>query len=191
MLIVGLLASPRRGGNSELLLDAALSAARAAGATTEKVVLNELRFAPCQACPDAPTDGSCRVADDLQPVYALLDRSDALILASPLHFGSVSAQAKMLIDRQQCRWMARVIHHTLPDTISKRALFLCPAASDRRDFYANARAVAGNFFATLGARVAGELFCPGLEAAGAVAGRPECLAQAAALGRLLTATDPG
>lgn len=185
MLIAGLLASPRRGGNSELLLDAALDAARAAGAKVEKVVLNELHFAPCQSCPDAPTDGSCRVRDGLQPVYALLDRCDVIVLASPLYFGSVSAQAKMLIDRQQCRWLAREVHRTLPATVTRRALFLCAAATDRRDFYANARAVAGNFFATLGARVSGELFCPGLEAAGEVRSHPECLRQAASLGRQL------
>jgi multimeric flavodoxin WrbA len=125
------------------------------------------------------------VRDGLQPVYALLDRCNAIVFASPLYFGNVSAQAKMLIDRQQCRWLAREVHRTLPATITKRAVFLCAAATDRRDFYANARAVAGNFFATLGARVAGELFCPGLDAAGAVKDHPGCLRQAAALGRLL------
>ena len=148
-------------------------------------MLNELHFAPCQSCPDAPRDGTCRVQDGLQPVYALLHRSDAIILASPLYFGSVSAQAKMLIDRQQCRWLAREVHRTMPATVTRRALFLCVGATDRRDHYANARAVAGNFFATLGARVSGELFCPNCDAAQAVQARPECLDQAAALGRRL------
>ncbi|HNW94133.1 MAG TPA: flavodoxin family protein, partial [bacterium] len=128
-LVTGLMASPRREGNSALLLRAALHAARDAGAVVESIVLDDLVIAPCRACVNAPRDGSCLVTDGLQQVSALLDRSTGIILASPLYFGSITAQAKLLIDRQQCRWAARMLHHTLPDTRDKRALFLCPAAT--------------------------------------------------------------
>lgn len=180
MEILGIGASPRRGGNSELLLDHCLAAAAAAGASTRKIILDALDFGPCRACDEIAVDGRCRLGDELSGVYRAVDRAAVIVLATPIFFGTVSAQAKMMIDRFQCRWLYRQRHGPRPDR--RPGIFLAVAATRREDFYNSARAVARNFFATIDVACAGELFCPGVEGRGAVLEHESCLARARALG---------
>jgi multimeric flavodoxin WrbA len=65
------------------------------------VKLNSLSFRPCQACGVAPTPKWC-FYDDLADVFTLLENCDCLLFGSPVYFDSVSAQAKMFIDRCNC-----------------------------------------------------------------------------------------
>jgi len=180
--VTGILGSPRKNGNTDLLLERAMEGARSAGATTEKVVLDALRFSPCRECADIRHDGICKVNDDMQTVYPLLDRSDVIILASPIFFGSLTAQTKMMIDRFQCRWAAEHLFKTIPVTTERKGVFLCAEASDREDFFRNARAIVKNFFVTVGAEYSHELLCGGVDVRGAVLKKTECLDEAFRLG---------
>ncbi len=69
---------------------------------TTFVKLNVLEFIPCQSCGEAPTHDFCFFDDDLTYVYDRLIRCDCLLFGSPVYFDSVSAQAKMFIDRCNC-----------------------------------------------------------------------------------------
>ena len=104
MRVLGISGSPRKGGNTDTLLDKALEGARSKGAETEKVILNDLRMVPCQECEKVRDDGTCKIEDDFQGLYEKIKKADALILASPIFFGSLSAQTKIMIDRFQCYW---------------------------------------------------------------------------------------
>jgi multimeric flavodoxin WrbA len=104
-LILGILGSPRSKGNSDILLDRALKGAAEAGAEVRKVVLNDLKFRACQGCNDCHEDGCCVQRDDLTVVYELLEKADAVIIASPIYFSGLSSQTKLLIDRCQCLWI--------------------------------------------------------------------------------------
>jgi multimeric flavodoxin WrbA len=66
------------------------------------VKLNELTFIPCQSCGEAPERGFCFFDDDLTSIYRKLERCDCFLFGSPVYFDSVSAQAKMFIDRCNC-----------------------------------------------------------------------------------------
>ncbi len=70
--------------------------------TVEFVKLNDLQFIPCQSCGDAPTPEFCFYDDDLSYVYKHLADADCVLLGSPIYFDSVSAQAKLFIDRCNC-----------------------------------------------------------------------------------------
>ncbi len=105
MFVVGVLGSPRRGGNAELLLDRALEGARAAGAETETLILNEMDILPCQDCAGCDETGACTYEDDGERVYDAVRRADGLIIASPIFFGSLPAQVKGMIDRFQSLWV--------------------------------------------------------------------------------------
>ena len=70
MLVLGVAGSPRRSGNSELLLDEALAGVREAGAAAEKIVLAELCLSPCTACGTCDKTGRCPIADDMQEITA-------------------------------------------------------------------------------------------------------------------------
>ncbi|MDD5556635.1 MAG: flavodoxin family protein [bacterium] len=185
IFILGISGSPRAGGNTDLLLEEALRGARAAGARAEKIVANALRIAPCQECDRTRSDGTCRIRDDMREVYAKVAAADAIVVATPVFFGSVSAQLKILVDRFQCAWIARHRRGREPYDRERACAFICVAASERRDFFENARAVVRHFCATVRARCVEELFCGGLEAKGAVRGRPEALRRAREIGRRL------
>jgi multimeric flavodoxin WrbA len=103
MNIVCLLGSPRKNGNSATVAEKLLSHARELGAETETIYLNELNYRGCQAC-YACKNGSedCVLQDDLTAVLEKVRDADALVLASPVYYGDVSAQLKAFIDRTFC-----------------------------------------------------------------------------------------
>ena len=131
--IVGILASPRIGGNCDILLDRALQAAGQNGAATEKIVINNLRFVPCQDCEQVKDNGQCKIEDDFQRIYAAVIRADSIIVASPIYFGSISAQLKMVIDRFQCYWRAKYLTKTITNEFSSfvKKLRLTPISCRR------------------------------------------------------------
>lgn len=109
--LLGIAGSPRRGGNSDRLLDECLAGAAAAGATTERLVVAEAGIAPCRGCNACSRDGHCIVRDGMQDVYPLLDAADAVVVATPVYFATVPAVLKALYDRCQPYWARRYVLH--------------------------------------------------------------------------------
>ena len=93
--------SPRKNGNSAMLADQVAAGARAAGAQVESFTLHEMEIHPCDAC-DAcqgePYRG-CVVDDDMQLLYPKVREADALVIATPIYWFTVSAQTKLFMDR--------------------------------------------------------------------------------------------
>ena len=107
--LLGISGSPRQGGNSETLLDRALEGAAAGGAKIEKIRLAALNISGCTECNDCYETGQCSTADDMDRVYRSLERSDRILLASPIFFMSLPAQAKAMIDRTQRYWAMKYV----------------------------------------------------------------------------------
>ena len=101
-LALGLVGSPIRGGNVDLLVDQVLAGAASQGVHIEKIFLNDLTIRPCQSCGPSSHAGHCRIDDDMREVHVLLDAVDILILGTPVYFDTVSAQTKLMIDRCNC-----------------------------------------------------------------------------------------
>jgi multimeric flavodoxin WrbA len=99
MRILGIVGSPRKNGNTEILMNEALKVARDAGCETEIFRMSEKQVAPCDACGSCFEVGSCVVQDDMQDLYGMMERADGIIIGSPVYFGSVSAQTKAIMDR--------------------------------------------------------------------------------------------
>lgn len=182
MNILGINGSPRIGGNTDILLDKALAGAGNKGAQTEKIILNTLRISPCQECADMRDDGFCKIEDDFQLLYKKIERSDALILASPVFFGSLSAQTKMMVDRFQCLWRAKYLLKVNIGQKAKKGAFISVEASRRKDFFDNAKSIVKNLFVTINAEYNEELFCPGVDEKAIVLTHPDFLEQAYELG---------
>jgi multimeric flavodoxin WrbA len=103
MRVLGISCSPRKGGNTEILIRKALSGARKAGADdTEFLSLRGKKMSPCEACGACLETGNCRIEDDMQAIYPRLIQADGIIIGTPVYFWTVSAQAKILIDRTYC-----------------------------------------------------------------------------------------
>lgn len=99
MRILGIVGSPREGGNTEILVREALEAAHKANAETGLILVAHKNIAPCDGCEACRESGICKIRDDMQMVYEQLELADGVIFGSPVYFWNVSAQAKAIMDR--------------------------------------------------------------------------------------------
>lgn len=102
MKVVGVVGSPRKGGNTELLVKTALEGAASLGEVdTELVLLHGKKIQPCNACAACwkKEQGVCVIKDDADEVIAKLVEADGIVMGTPVYFGSASALIKALIER--------------------------------------------------------------------------------------------
>jgi multimeric flavodoxin WrbA len=99
MKILGVLGSPRKGGNTETLLDIALEEAQGKGVLTEKIALRGKAIAPCDGCEACVKTGKCTIQDNAQEIYKAMLESDGIVWATPVYFWSMTSQTKTMMDR--------------------------------------------------------------------------------------------
>lgn len=99
MKILGVLGSPRVGGNSDILLEHALAGARDGGAEAEKIVLSHKKVSGCLDCEKCNETGICAIKDDMLEIYKKILEADAIIHSVPLYFWAMTAQMKAYLDR--------------------------------------------------------------------------------------------
>jgi hypothetical protein len=109
--ILGLVGSPRKGKNTDVLVEQVLSGARKSGARTTKIYLNDLKIKPCQACVKFPAPKFCIFSDGMDKIYKLINTVDGIVLGTPAYYETVSSQTKLMIDR--CNCLTRI--RKLPD----------------------------------------------------------------------------
>jgi multimeric flavodoxin WrbA len=96
---VGVVGSPRKNGNSEILTRHALKAIEEKGLDTELISLAGLDIRPCDACNFCQDEQRCHIDDDLFPLYVKMKEAEAVILASPVYYGSATALLKAFMER--------------------------------------------------------------------------------------------
>ncbi len=99
MKAIAIIGSPRKGGNTEVFAGHALKAIAEQGIDTELVRLAGLDIRPCNACMACDKEETCPIKDDLLPVYHKMKAADAIILASPVYWGSATALIMALMER--------------------------------------------------------------------------------------------
>jgi multimeric flavodoxin WrbA len=99
MKILAICCSPRKGGNTEILLKEALAAAKKEGAETEFFTVVNKNIGPCLACNACRKAGICAQKDDMQPLYDKLLAADGIIFGTPVYFYNMTAQCKTVMDR--------------------------------------------------------------------------------------------
>lgn len=100
MKVLGLVGSPRRGSNTDLLVNLILEGAGEGKHAIEKVYLYPLDIKPCMDC-KACKKGSfqCTLKDDMKELYLKLEEADVIVFGTPLYWYGPSAKMKLLIDR--------------------------------------------------------------------------------------------
>ena len=104
MKVMAFNGSPRKKWNTATLLGKALEGAASQGAATELIHLYDLKFTGCISCFKCKTIGGksygrCAVKDDLRPILKKVEAADALILGSPIYFGTVTGEMRSFMER--------------------------------------------------------------------------------------------
>lgn len=119
MNVVAISASPRRGGNSDVLCDQFLKGAKERGANITKISLAEKKISPCVACYACMDSGVCAKKDDMAEIQQSLIDADVIVLATPVYFYCMDAQMKIMIDRCLARYR---------EMVGKKIYFIATAA---------------------------------------------------------------
>ena len=99
MKVLGVLGSPRVGGNSDVLLEQALAGARDAGAEVEKIILSQKKISGCLDCMKCNQKGICAIKDDMEEIQKKILESDVIIHSVPVYFWAMTSQMKAYLDR--------------------------------------------------------------------------------------------
>jgi multimeric flavodoxin WrbA len=183
--------SPRIRGNTDRLLDAFAAGVEEAGGTAQRVYLRNLTISPCREIYACEREGRCSINDDMRPLYDVLRTTDAIVLASPIMFYSVSAHTKAFLDRCQAFWCIkyrrgeRVAQHPL---LLRKGVFLSVGGSQGAKLFDGALLTMKYFLETVDATLWKSLTYRGIDTAGDIDSHPAALAEAHALGAELTTT---
>ena len=102
MKVLGIVGSPRKGGNTEILVEEVLASVREAGAETDIFLITGKTINGCDHCSSCAETGTCRIEDDMQPLYRKMEESNAIVFGTPVYFHNYTSQAKAIIDRTFC-----------------------------------------------------------------------------------------
>jgi len=182
LLVLGLAGSPRAGGNTDTLLDAALGGAKSAGAMVEKLAIRGLRIGPCLECLACQDEFRCIQEDDAPPTLDRLEAADLVIVAAPVFFQGPPSQLKALIDRAQPLWLRR-LPRDHPIRQMRGGYFISAAGSPETDAFACSTRIVRSFLATLRTTWMGELIAPGLNEADEAARNKALISRARSEGR--------
>lgn len=189
MKVVAFQGSPRIEGNTDILLKETL---RAIGDSLHEIrlfTLNLMNIKPCQDCSGCDKTGVCIINDDMNDIYQAIREADRIILASPIFFFGLSAQAKAMVDRCQAFWCEKyLLKKAIPrGPHGRKGLSLVVGGMKREVGIHCSEATAKAFFRTISVPEHGTLSFLGIDAKGAILEHPEALRDAREAGKALVA----
>ncbi len=120
--VLVLSASPRLGGNSDVLCDQFVLGAKESGHRAEKIFLREKKIGYCVACDHCQKNkGVCSQKDDMAHILDKMIDSDVIVMATPVYFYTMDSQMKTLIDRTAARYT---------EIVNKEFYFVATAADN-------------------------------------------------------------
>jgi len=184
--IVALYGSPRKDGNTEILLDAFLKGAEKEGATADRIYIKNFSISPCRECLACFNDGRCVIPDDMQKIYPRLLAANIVVLSSPIFFYGVTGWSKSLIDRTQALWARKyVLHDPSLGKEGKRrqGFFISVGGTKGQKVFEGAILTVKYFFDALNAQYVGDLLFRGVDAKGDILKQPNALTDALTAGK--------
>lgn len=185
-MIVAIYGSPRRKGNTAILLKEAVNGARNFGANVDEIVLRDLTLSPCFEIYGCKEAGECRIKDDFQMVRDKVLASHGLMIASPVFFYTVSAHLKILMDRFQSLWVKKYWVDKIPreqQKIIRKGLLIGVGATKGKKLFDGILLTTRYFFDVLDTELWKSLLYRGLDFEGDVLRFPEYLEEAYETGR--------
>jgi multimeric flavodoxin WrbA len=97
--VIGIVGSPRKNGNTHLLVSKVLEGARESGASIECLLLRDLNIKECDGCHVCWQGKECSKQDDMNWIYPKLAESDVLVFGTPVYWYAPTALMKGFVDR--------------------------------------------------------------------------------------------
>lgn len=104
MQILALNGSPRKQGNTDILIDEILRGVRSSGHDAEKIRLYDYEIRPCidcRRCKQSETGHTCALKDGMAEIYPKLEAADIIVFGTPIYWYGPTAKMKLLVDRQR------------------------------------------------------------------------------------------
>jgi multimeric flavodoxin WrbA len=192
MKTIAFLGSPRKDGNTELLLSEIIKGVEANGGSVRTFNLNLMKIRPCQDCGGCEKTGECILDDEMKDIYPEIRTADRIILASPIFFFGLSAQSKILVDRCQSFWCEKYL---LKKTIEggpfgRKGLLVLVGGMKKEIGVECGNASAKAFFRTISVKEHSVISFLGVDAKGAIRDHPTALREAYEAGNKLADTMP-
>lgn len=168
------------------MLDKAVDGAIDTGASVTKIILRDLKISPCLEIYGCKKDGRCAIQDDFQKIYDQIISCDAIMLASPIFFYTVSAHTKILMDRCQSFWVKKYwidkVSH-VEKQFNKKGLFISVGATKGKKLFDGATLTVKYFFEAIDTELWSKLLYRGLDFEGDVEKHPEYLEESYTAGK--------
>ncbi len=185
--ILVLFCSPRKKGNSATLANEIISGAESEGAKVEMLRLHGMDISPCQACYACQKKDSkgCAIDDEMQTVYPKLLEYNTWVIASPVYWFTMSAQAKLFMDR--CFAFPAYTNKTLEYAFADKRIGIAMSYGDTDSFNSgcvNALRTFQDAFNFVGAKIIGMVY-GSADAPGEIKSNAELMERAEILGKKL------
>ena len=179
--VLGIVGSPRKGGNTHILVSEILRGARRMGARTELVSLGNLRIKECDGCHTCWETETCTINDGMKGIYKKLMDSDCIILATPMYWFGPTVSMKALIDR-----LVYFCCSKNEDKIKGKEVVLATVQAGEDPNEANPlMRMLEMSIRYLGMKLKGKIIVPGVAEKGAIRKKKRKLKEALNLGRLI------
>jgi len=191
--VITFLGSPRKDGNTELLLKEAVRGIEDSGLSVHTFNLNLMNISPCQNCGGCDDTGICIIEDEMARIYDEIRTVNRIILASPIFFFGLSAQTKIMIDRCQSFWCERyLLKKPIPEgKYGRKGLLLLVGGRRKETGVRCGEATARAFFRTISVPEHKTLSFLGVDAKGAILQHPTALKEAYGAGLRLVEEGVG
>lgn len=182
--LLALYGSPRRDGNSALLLKEFLKGVNEAKIYEyEEIFLRDLNISPCLEIYKCKSEGECAINDGFQSLYKKIDEADAIVLASPVMFYAVSAHTKVFMDRCQVFWSRK--YYLNLRTKEKKGVFIGVGATKGAKLFDGILMNVKYFFDALNTKLIETLLVRGVDEKGDILKQPEMIERAREIGKSL------
>jgi multimeric flavodoxin WrbA len=178
---LGVVGSPRKKGNTHILVSRIFEGARNEGATGEILFLNDLHIQECDGCHVCWKGKPCTKKDDMNRIYPKIIESDVIVFGTPVYWYGPTALMKGFIDR--------LVYFNCPENRvkirGKAAVIAVPYEEESPDTAAPLMALFEKSFQYLEMNLVGKVIVPGVSRKGEILGKKDRLEEAFELGRKL------
>jgi multimeric flavodoxin WrbA len=181
MKILGVIGSPRKNGNTHILVTKTLKGAEREGAEVESIFLGDLGIQECNGCHACWKGKECSKHDDMNSIYPKIIESDVIVFGTPVYWYGPTALMKAFIDR--------FVYFNCPENREKirgkSAVIAIPYEEEGPETVVPLEMMFEKSFQYLEMKLAGKIIVPGVGAMGDVLKKRERLKEAYELGRRL------